>query len=154
MVSTIYLLKHASSKFPLAIVKGTSALLSGISSQCVSLITSFWILLGGGVESSSAWAKATTETSDGGSAPPWGRSFPETSRHVGLVCPSESASASLFDSHVELMTRKLGLVCLLLRTIPRVNKAEAKAVNAPSVSPPCAPSPQKTCVRFLHIRSH
>lgn len=83
----------------------------------------------------------------------------EPSSHVCWVYRTEKASASLCDSSAELMSRKLHLPCLVLRAIPRVNNAGAKAKR---VRPPLTSTPPPTthththrkCVYFLRTRSN
>ena len=56
--------------------------------------------------------------------------FLETSINFHQTCWTENVATSLFGSHVELMMRKLNLVCWSLRTIPRLNRADNKATKA------------------------
>lgn len=78
---------------------------------------------------------------------------PETRFHFRFIWWNENVPTSLFDSHVEVMIRKLNLVCLVLIKILHVNNAEAKTTNSSSYPPPLrsAMPTHKICFLFLHI---
>lgn len=78
---------------------------------------------------------------------------PETSFHVRFICWTENVTASLFDSHVELMIRKLNFVCLVFKRIPCINNAEAKATKGCSSTTVTLPYPHTNNIFLIFCKS-